>query len=429
MKIGIDLDNTIIDYSESFIEGVRYLKFKLPKSIETKEEIKRFLIKKNRSHWHQLQGIVYSKFLLSHGKLYPGVKSFLLRCKAKGHKVIVISHKSKKAHHQSSDINLRKIAEKWLILKKIFNTNESLIQKLIFNENFKGKISEINKNKPDIFIDDLRKVISSPNLDKKIIKIHFSINNKDEKSNTKKMMNWHEIDNFINGHITSREVRKILSSELVKNPLTIKKISQGRNAQSFQLKYINYSKFIKFYPLDKNLYRLKNEIKAYKLLNINNFKDITDVYKIGSRYNFVIFDCIEGKKKKKINDDYIHQTVNFIKKLYNLSLSKTIKNIEYASAACFNFKDIKSQIDNRINEFQPYRKKYKKLDIFFNNDFIPLLDKMIKETEKKQKPLSKKKNFFKNNKTLSPSDFGFHNAKLNKNDTLIFFDFEYFEII
>ena len=68
-----------------------------------------------------------------------------------------------------------------------------------------------------------------------------------------------------------------------------------------------------------------------------------------------------------------------------LLIGETIKNIEYASAACFNFKDIKSQIDNRINEFQPYRKKYKKLDNFFNNDFIPLLDKMIKETEKKQK--------------------------------------------
>src|SRR3989338_886191 len=112
MLIGIDLDNTLIDYSDALRAASKAIG--LPDFSEryTKTAIRNFLRKQNAGEetWQKLQGLVYGVYLKMHGKFYPGAQRFLWRCKQQGHTVKVISHKTEFAHFSENKISLRHVA-------------------------------------------------------------------------------------------------------------------------------------------------------------------------------------------------------------------------------------------------------------------------------------------------------------------------------
>ena len=83
MRIGLDLDNTIINYDLAFISAANSLGVNLPEFCITKTKIKNFVRALDQGDilWQRLQGKVYSKFIETHGQLYSGVKRFLLHSK------------------------------------------------------------------------------------------------------------------------------------------------------------------------------------------------------------------------------------------------------------------------------------------------------------------------------------------------------------
>ena len=92
MIIGIDLDNTIIDYRKSFwntglLTGAfnkqeRALIHKNKDLIPSKDEIKKYLLSVDNGKylWESLQGQVYGKYI-ENASIYPGVVNFILHCK------------------------------------------------------------------------------------------------------------------------------------------------------------------------------------------------------------------------------------------------------------------------------------------------------------------------------------------------------------
>ena len=92
MIIGIDLDNTIIDYRNAFWHtalstGIYTERHKNSFSnnhdqVPNKNEIKNHLIlEEDGSYkWESLQGLVYGKHI-HNAAIYPGVSNFLLHCK------------------------------------------------------------------------------------------------------------------------------------------------------------------------------------------------------------------------------------------------------------------------------------------------------------------------------------------------------------
>ena len=106
MRIGIDLDNTIIDYTEAFLFGARQLKL-IPEKwkgqkIELKSVVKSH--SEGEQKWQKLQGKVYGQWV-HHAKLYSGVFRFLWRCHQRGWETIVVSHKTEHGHCDSEKIS------------------------------------------------------------------------------------------------------------------------------------------------------------------------------------------------------------------------------------------------------------------------------------------------------------------------------------
>ena len=161
IKLGIDLDNTIICY-DNLIHDLAKKKFKkinFGQKIKSKKFIKNKIIKfYGNDQWTKLQGIIYGKKIL-HAKIFDGFKDEILKLREE-FDIFIISHKTKKAAI-GKNINLRTAAKKFLKKNDIsFCKNEIIDQnKILFTETKREKIDIIKNKKIDIFVDDLDDIL------------------------------------------------------------------------------------------------------------------------------------------------------------------------------------------------------------------------------------------------------------------------------
>ena len=161
MKIGIDLDNTLVDYEAAFLAAAGLLQIVLPPPVRSKSQIREFLRSQpdGERTWQRLQGLAYGRCVQAHAKLYPGVKRFLWRCRQQGHSVAIVSHKTEHGHGDVEKVPLRKVASEFLAAQGLLETQDAFIHELIFKNTYEEKITFIKKQRFDWFIDDLSEVI------------------------------------------------------------------------------------------------------------------------------------------------------------------------------------------------------------------------------------------------------------------------------
>ena len=119
MKIGIDLDNTIINYDKAFsVASVEVLN---KKSINKKSLKKNLNSKKNGSKkWMRIQGLVYGRHI-KYAEIYNGFLNFLIRSHFNKTDLYIVSHKTQYGHFDETKTNLRDSAEKFLVSKNILH--------------------------------------------------------------------------------------------------------------------------------------------------------------------------------------------------------------------------------------------------------------------------------------------------------------------
>ena len=185
-KIGIDLDNTIINYENSFKKYLKDQNIYLRKV--DKNKVKN-LIKKNLKikNWTESQEEIYGKYI-KFAKPYTYFKFFENFVLKNNFKLYIISHKTKN-NEFSKKYNLHKISIKWI--KKNFNVKN---YKIFFLNTVDKKIDKINKINPDYFIDDLSQILLDKKLSKKINKIYFS---KYKNDKIKNYVSWDKITKYI----------------------------------------------------------------------------------------------------------------------------------------------------------------------------------------------------------------------------------------
>ncbi len=170
MKIGIDIDNTILDYSEAFTIAARKLKGlesieKLPKA-----QVKSVVIRTHGEEtWTALQSLVYSSVPLG-VRVFEGFEPLLHALNAKGHTVTYMSHKSAQPISGSA-ADLRKPVTNFLHSKKLLGQTMIGVSHHYF-ETKKEKIEAINSAFFDYFIDDLLEIVSA--IETKGAPIHFA---------------------------------------------------------------------------------------------------------------------------------------------------------------------------------------------------------------------------------------------------------------
>lgn len=173
MKIGLDFDNTLVNYDKIF-HDVAVEWEAIPKHIPAnKLSVRNFLREVGKEdRWTEMQGYVYGA-RMDGAQLYSGAIYCIQRLKKAGYDVVIISHKT--AHPFSGPkYDLHTAARKW-IEKNICLENNCLfnVTDVFFEPTKEKKVERIAQLKCDVFIDDLPEIISSPNFPKSTSPILF----------------------------------------------------------------------------------------------------------------------------------------------------------------------------------------------------------------------------------------------------------------
>jgi len=193
MRVGIDLDNTLICYDQAFArvgkeEGL------LPASFEgNKVEVKRALLAEQPDGflWERLQGLVYGR-RIDAATMFEGVTGFLEACRAGGNDVMIVSHKTELAHHDPLLTDLRVAALQWMENNRFFDTQGLGLGRHIVH--FEGtrddKVKRIRALGCDVFVDDLAEVLGHAEMPTTCRKILFG---SDPQSEFEQYASWNEV--------------------------------------------------------------------------------------------------------------------------------------------------------------------------------------------------------------------------------------------
>ena len=179
MKIGLDLDNTLICYDDAFQrvgreEGLLPLSFSGNKVL-----VKQSLLdaRPDGFLWESLQGLVYGR-RIDAARLFDSVPAFLAECRDRGHEVVIVSHKTEQAHHDPLRTDLREAALRFMENQRFFDVEGLRLSRdgVHFEGTREGKVKRIAELGCDVFIDDLVEVLAHGDMPTGCRKILFGEN-------------------------------------------------------------------------------------------------------------------------------------------------------------------------------------------------------------------------------------------------------------
>ncbi len=94
MRIGLDLDNTLISYETAFPSVARRMALLPPDFSGGKVAVRAYLRSQSEGEqqWRDLQAAVYGHEM-HFAEMTPGAGQFLQRCRQEGAEVVIVSHK------------------------------------------------------------------------------------------------------------------------------------------------------------------------------------------------------------------------------------------------------------------------------------------------------------------------------------------------
>jgi thiamine kinase-like enzyme len=136
-------------------------------------------------------------------------------------------------------------------------------------------------------------------------------------------------------------------------------------------------------------------------------------------------------KADEVTDSDLGQIVGFLKSLKELTALPESRSQPQASEACFSVGAIRDSIGrrwDRLREVPRTSHVHLELHNFLSSEFAPVLETITRwcAARLQEAGLSWDSELPQMERTLSPSDFGFHNALRCDGGRIVFLDFEYF---
>jgi hypothetical protein len=157
--IGLDLDNTIINYGSLFYDIALEKKWITTECTKYKTGVREYLQAQGRNDlWTELQGLVYGPYL-TEAAPYSGVDDFLLECRNLGISVWIVSHKTR-FPAVGFQYDLHASASAWLFASGLIHDETGGVNKdrIILCETRNKKIAAIHKLQLTHFVDDLPEI-------------------------------------------------------------------------------------------------------------------------------------------------------------------------------------------------------------------------------------------------------------------------------
>ncbi|MGD1118527.1 MAG: phosphotransferase [Dehalococcoidales bacterium] len=227
-----------------------------------------------------------------------------------------------------------------------------------------------------------------------------------------------------------------LSRLLGQSVASMRRISGGRNSQVYRLTCEGagvYTAKLYFRHSSEDRDRLEAEFSGLHFLWENGIRCIPRPIAANRSGGMAIYEYISGRKipSAKITDADIDRSVDFLGKLRQLSLIENSRSLSMAAEAYFTTREVVDSVSRRLDRLltlQNMEAPYRELSAFLKNDFVPSFKEITDwcKDNLHDTGMSYDTELPFNERTLSPSDFGFHNALKRPGGDIVFLDFEYF---
>ena len=160
MLIGIDFDNTIVGYDDVFHVAAVERGLIPPDVSRTKLAVRDHLREIGQEdRWTELQGHVYGA-RMGDVRAFPGAIEFMLRARAAGHDLAIVSHKTRWPFLGEKH-DLHAAARAW-IDENLVAGDAPLVPAVHFELTKEDKLRRIAALGCDAFIDDLPEILLAP---------------------------------------------------------------------------------------------------------------------------------------------------------------------------------------------------------------------------------------------------------------------------
>jgi hypothetical protein len=165
MRIGIDFDNTLIDYDRVFLAAARKRGLVAADFLGPKRALRDAirLLPEGELSWQRLQGHVYGAGI---GAAVPfaGAIGFLRRCAQDRVATFIVSHKTRYGHHDPARVDLHEAARGWMTAQGFFRPEDGALppDHIFFEDDRAQKLARIAALGCTHFIDDLEEVFADP---------------------------------------------------------------------------------------------------------------------------------------------------------------------------------------------------------------------------------------------------------------------------
>ena len=174
--------------------------------------------------------------------------------------------------------------------------------------------------------------------------------------------------------------------------------------------------------------RLTTEVDALRLMKQHQIEAVPEVIALDRDHGLVLLSWIHGSPITAVNNSDVDQAVAFLTAVHTLRQASTFAEERHAAEACLAGTEIERQIAARLKKLQGLPAAEESLHAFLHTSFRPAFDRLI--THARRRMCANGLDFDtvlpQEQRSLVPSDFGFHNALRRPDGTLAFFDFEYF---
>lgn len=229
----------------------------------------------------------------------------------------------------------------------------------------------------------------------------------------------------------------VFAGLLGRDVIEMKPLPGGRNSRVFCLICPDNSCYAgKVYMADPDdcRDRLGTEFRALSFLWERGERSIPQPIAMSRKSRCAIYEFVRGATlSSAVNETAIDSAVAFLVRLRDYGRRNDACFVGDASEACFSAEDIVTNITFRLQRLRSFPDCAEAADMvqtFLQDDFFPFWDETRQWHRQKMNESGKgfEESLSSAERTLSPSDFGFHNCLFtdDRQRKIVFLDFEYF---
>lgn len=439
LHIGIDLDNTIVDYDGVFFRVAveqGWVDSAVPKN---HNDLRQHLLAEDGhdERWQWLQSQVYGP-RIGESVPYEGMLAALLAWHEYGHRLTVVSHKSSHSNWNPG-IELQQAAMGWLKRHGLINTPPatSIISAVYFEPDQVQKVARIAELACDVFIDDKLAVLSSETFPVNTIPGFFDPNKSNHDAHEAvRFHSWWQIRDWIEmlEQIGVMAYRRLVVEHGIP-AMSYTSITAGSNNRVGRLLFADASTAI-----SKQYCRVRNEQRDTAR---NEFDGLSFLAKVGVTRipKPILFDeerrigvyadvGVRRLVPHEINELIIDEAIDFIVTLKEAGGIVGSENLSEASEVRTRLAEYPAALQRRLTRLLTCHPmgSSRQLATLLHHHVRPMVEIVIARFECQIQALSIDidKPITRRDMILSPSDFGFHNTILDEYGHLNYLDFEYF---